>query len=83
MKRSIFKRFGPFSYFCVKEGRRHFISAWLKRYENAPFGWEYGTDDTDNQPSFCLRLWHFDIFRFERYKVGGFIVTVFGFWYSK
>lgn len=77
------KKLGPFSYFRVKKGRKHFISAWLEGHENSSFGWEWGTDGTSNDPSFCLRLWHLNVFWFERYKLGGYMINVLGFWYMK
>lgn len=80
MKR--FKRFGPFRYFRVKTGSKHFISAWLSGYESAPWGWEWGTDDMASNPSYCLRIGHFNVFSYESFPNGGPTIAFFGFWWS-
>jgi hypothetical protein len=85
MKKHSFKTFGPFSYFRVKNKRagKHFISAWPTSGDDAMFGWEWGTDGEPTNPSICLRIGHFNIFSYERFKIGGFTLFILGFWWLR
>lgn len=79
--KSRIKRFGPVSYFRVKEKKsgKNFISVWLTGHDNEEWGWEWGTDGDDGNPSFILRLAHFNIFSYEEFH-SGYMIYLLGFW---
>jgi len=79
MRRLRFKQFGPFSYFRVKKRHKNFLSAWLTGHDGA-FGWEWGTDGESTNPSFCIRLNHFNLLSYEKFEKGGYTFWFMGFW---
>ena len=72
-------------YFYVrnKKSKAHFLSAWLSAFENSSFGWEWGTDGTEDKVDVTLTLYGLKIIEFKRYRVGGFCLHLFGFWWMK
>lgn len=76
------KRLGPLSYSHIKGRDKNFISVWLTAYGNAPYGWEWGTDNTLDNPSFCLRIAHFNVFSYQSFEKANPTVWLLGFWWS-
>lgn len=74
------KKIGPVSYYhCVK--KRHginFVSAYLNKFPDASFGWEWGTAATEANPYVHIRLLGLDILRVEP----GFVAFL-GFWWLR
>jgi hypothetical protein len=79
MRRKIGK-IGPFSYVRVKNRRKNFLSIVLTCLSDFPFGWSWGTDEELSNPSFCIRLAHFNVFSYERLDPRGWLLFVLGFW---
>lgn len=75
-------RWGPFSYYrhSSKKERKNFLSVWMTAYDSSSFGWEWGTDNNESNPSWQIRLNYFNVFSYEKFKKG-FMIYVLGFWY--
>jgi hypothetical protein len=82
MRAPKFEKFGPFTYFRVKNRHKNFLSMWLTGYGDAPFGWEWGHHGEGSDPSFCVRVGHFDIVSYEGFD-SGFIMRFLGFWWVR
>jgi hypothetical protein len=81
MRRTCLKKLGPFSYFHVSREGRNFISVWLTKYDDSSWGWEWGTDNEGSNPSFCVRLAHFNMLSYESFRNNGYILWILGFWF--
>jgi hypothetical protein len=82
MKTRKTKRFGPFSYHRIKEQDTNFISAYITKYPNSRCGWEWGTDNSCVfDTSICIRISGLNVFSFESFTQGGFLIQFMGFWY--
>jgi hypothetical protein len=81
------KRVKPARLFRIRYfwgAKRSFISAWVKGYENASFGWEWGYDSCDDPaPIVSLNLFGLAVIHFQRYRTGGFMLKVLGFWWIR
>jgi len=79
MKKPRWSKIGPFSYYW---GPGHsFISAWLTRFPNSQFGWEWGSDGLgDDHPYIVLRIGGLKVLGLEWDK-SGFEIWFLGFWW--
>lgn len=75
------KKFGPFDYFKV--GQTKGITAWLRGYDNASWGFEWGYRDSmrgTDKPLVDFRVGKLTLLYFEKFKKG-FEVWFLGFWW--
>lgn len=70
---------GPFRLYRPTSGS---INISLIRYDDKPFGWEYGwNDDIGKRPLIKLSIGKLTVFQFEKFKNNGFEIWFLGFWW--